>query len=300
MVNPPFISVSNDFVLGVGCCLGAWVLSKVYQAFQSPSLASIEKNCTQPLPHMGDDGIITVWGFEEGETHPLYGQGITDDSPYVMRVEYYLKLIKEPYVKAESKGTMENPRGKVPFANIKGIMVDDSSAIITTLQNTCAINPDQDLTDDEKATGHLIRQLLFGSLYWVLLHQNFETDTGRQCFSAYMANKMPPVISHAISALVFRNMHACLHGSGVGRMSHADIVKKGQADVRALSQILGKRKFFVQDKKPTSIDTDVFAWLNLLFSAKPQVSQSWVQDIQEECPNLVQHTERMRQLLFPK
>ena len=100
--------------------------------------------------------------------------------------------------------------------------------------------------------------------------------------------------------MVFRNMHACLHGSGIGRMPHADIIKKGQADLRCLSQLLGKKKYFFGNEKPTSYDSDVYCWLVLLFYDDSQKVNPWVGDIiQKECPNLVEHVERMRGLLYP-
>ena len=289
--------LNSDFILGATSATVAVLVYKIYQLFQSPDLKAIEKVCSKPLPAMGDDTKITIWGFEGEGAHPSLSLGITDDSNYVMRVEFYLRLIKKDYVKAESQGAMENPRGKLPFANLNGTMMDDSSAIISALRNIYD-DPDEHLTEDQLNTGHLIRELLFGSLYWVLLHQNFDTPTGRQYFREDM-RKLPPIVRDLVCAMVFRNMHASMHGSGVGRRPHAEIVKRGQADVRCLAHVLGKQKYFFGDK-PTSYDTDVYAWLVLLFYSRAQVANPWVEDIKKECANLVEHTDRMRQLLFPE
>ena len=173
---------SNDFWVGAAAVVGLIGVYKIWQLFQSPSLKGIEKTCSKPLSNIGDNEKVTVWGFEETGTHPSRHLGIIDDSPYVLRVEAYLRFIKQPYYKAESKGLMENPRGKVPFANIQGAMVDDSSRIIQNLENTFNVQIDKNLTHDQVATGHLIRQMLFGSLYWVLLHQKFQTEGGQKTF----------------------------------------------------------------------------------------------------------------------
>jgi hypothetical protein len=242
----------------------------------------------------------TVWGFAELEKHPAWTKGVSDESPYVSRVEAYLRLTLQPYVKAETKGLMENPRCKVPFANIKGQMVDDSSLIIDALCNSFDVKIDAHLTKEQLATGHMIRQLLFGSLYWVILHQAFETDAGRHHFNDGLSQKLPPVIRNLVKALVFRNLHTCLYGSGIGRMPHSEIVKKGQADVRCLSQVLGNKKYFLGDDKPTSYDSDFYSWLVLLFSDEPQTANPWVPEIAKECSNLVEYTERMRALLYPE
>ena len=235
----------------------------------------------------------------ELEKHPVWIKGVSDQSPYVSRVEAYLRLMKQPYAKAETKGLMENPRCKVPFANIKGQMVDDSSLIIDAICNSFDVKIDSHLTKEQVATGHMIRPLLFGSLYWVELHQAFETDVGRHHFYDWLSQEVPPVIRNMVKALVFRNMHTCLYGSGIGRMPHFEIVKKGQADVRCLSQVLGNKKYFLGDK-PTSYDSDVYSWLVLLFSDEPQTASQWVPEIAKECSNLVEYTERMRALLYPE
>jgi glutathione S-transferase len=207
--------------------------------------------------------------------------------------------VKQPYIKKASSGMTENPRGKVPFANIQGTMVDDSSCIIETIKNTYNITIDDHLTEEQKTTGYLIQQLLFGSLYWVLLHQKFNTQFGRQIFSEKMSSAVPPVIRNFVIALVFRAMNANLHGCGIGRMPHAEIVKKGQADVRALSKLLGNKQYFF-GSKPTSYDADVYAWLALLFYDAAQLHHPWVTEVKKECPNLVEHTKRMKKLLYPE
>ena len=200
-----------SFHYGAASAVGAMIAFKVWEFFQYPSVKSIQGNCTQPLKTIGDEDSqdkVTVWGFEEVGTHEHWNLGISDDSPHVSRVEAYLRLIQQPYVKKESQGLMENPRGKVPFANIKGQMVDDSSAIIAMLQNVFEVKVDANLSDEDLTKGCMIRQVLFGSLYWVLLHQKFETDFGRNTFIQHVAAKFPPVIRNLICALVFRNMHA--------------------------------------------------------------------------------------------
>lgn len=295
-----------SFLYGAASAVGVWAVFQIWQLFQAPSVKSIEGKCTQPLKTIGKekDGKpnkeeVIVWGFEQVGTHEHWNAGISDDSPYVSRVEAYLRLIQVPYIKKESQGLMENPRGKVPFANIQGQMVDDSSTIIETLQNAYEVKVDANLSQEDLAKGHLIRQVLFGSLYWVLLHQKFETEFGRKTFQKNVAAKFPPVIRYLICALVFRNMHACLYGSGVGRMSHAMICQKGQADLRCLSQLLGNKKYFFGNKA-TSYDSDVYCWLVMLFYDDAQKANPWTLDIQKECPNLVEHVHRMRALLYPK
>lgn len=188
----------------------------------------------------------------------------------------------------------------LPFANIQGQTVDDSSTIIATLAASLDVTLDEELTIDQQTTKHLIQQLLFGSLYWVMLHQKFDTAFGRQTFRDSMADLFPPIIRQLVSAMAIRANHSNLHGSGVGRMSHAAIIHQGRDDLRCLSQLLGNRTYFFGGNTPTTIDADVYSWLVLLFEDKAQTGgDPWVDEMKKEYPHLVQHTERMRALLYP-
>jgi glutathione S-transferase len=293
------LNLSTDFTLGALTVVGVLVVHKIWLLLHAPPVNAVEQKCQKAMVQMGDDDKISVWGFDLAGEHKEWKYGISDDSCYVSRVESYLRLVKQPFVKKVTLDMSENPRGMVPFANIQGTMVDDSSRIIDALKNTYTATIDDHLTEEQKTTGYLIRQLLFGSLYWVLLHNKFETETGRKDFRENMSSKFPPVIRTFIVAMIFRGMNARLHGSGFGRMPHADIVKKGQADVRALSTLLGKKQFFFGDK-PTSYDSDVYSWLVLLFYDGSQIHEPWVADIKKECSNLVEYTERMKKLLYPE
>ena len=292
-------TLSNDFTRGALSVVAVGVLYKIWQLLHAPSVDAIERKSRKSMAQLGDDDQITVWGFDLLGEAQHWKEGISDSSCYVSRVEAYLRLIKQPYVKKLSLGGSENPRSKVPFANVKGTMVDDSSRVIATIKNSLNSTVDDNLTDEQKSIGHLIRQLLFGSLYWVLLHQKFDTAGGREAFTKEMSAKIPPIVNKFVIAMIFRSMNANLHGCGIGRMPHAEIVKKGQEDVRALSTLLGKQKFFF-GKEPTSYDTDVYSWLVLLFYDSAQLQNQWVNDIKEECKNLVDHTVRMRKLLYPE
>ncbi len=158
---------------------------------------------------------------------------------------------------------------------------------------------DDHLMEEQKNIGYLIQQLLFGSLYWVGVHQKFSTTFGRNLFSKEIYSKLPPVIGSLVIAATFWSMNANLHGEGVGRMPHADIVKKGQADIWALLKLLGKKQYFFGGN-PTSYDADVYSWLVLLFYDDAQVHNPWIDEIKKECQNLVEHIARMKKILYPE
>lgn len=278
-------------------------LNELRKLLTWPALHEIHNKATVPLPNRGDDSKVTIYGFEAAGDYPSYHRGNVD-SPYVARVEAYCRLHKIAYEKKAAK-PIDNPRGKLPFANIRGVMVDDSSKIIASLGNKFGIkNGDNEAwTPEQQAQARLIRQTLFGSLYFVQLHHMFETEEGRQIFVDYKSQRLPPwPISRLILAKIFRNQRQNLQGSGVGRHSHQEIVQMGRNDLACLSTLLGasKSEYMLGTPQPTDLDADVYAFLAFMFWDDTLQVHPWVQDIQKELPNLVQYTERMRAHLYPE
>lgn len=292
-------SSKQDLLAGALSVTLVVFVHKIWQAFQFPSVDELEAHSKKPIQHGGDDNKVTVWGFDKEGEVTNWKDGISDDSPFVSRVENFLRFYKIPFEKAETKGLMENPRSKVPFANVKGTMIDDSSRIIDSIRESHNLKVDAGLTEEQKVTGYLIQQLLFNSLYWVLLHGKFCTTPGRKHFVEYMTPRLPPVISSLIFPMIFRKQAANLAGSGWGLLPRAEIVQKGASDVRVLSKLLGKQDFLFGDK-PTSYDVDVYTWLVLTFYEKLNTEEPWVFAVKKECPNLIAYVARMKKILYPE
>jgi hypothetical protein len=288
---------SSDFVYGAATVISLLAVLKIYALLSSPTVGSIEKKAKAPVPKIGDDASITVWGFALDKEYPGYPEGVCDVSPYVMRVECYLRLIEKDYVKAKSVSLTESPRGKLPVANVKGKMVDDSSRILDMIMKEFSI--DEKLNEKQRSLGHLVRNTLTGSLYWVTLHFTFGTDVGRNAICQEFAKDIPAPIIPFVTHFVIRGQTANVQGSGIAKVPHDDIVEKGCADLRALAQILGKQTYILGTEKPTSCDTDMYAFVGFIFYNPITANMVWMKRIKKELPLLEQYTDRLRNQLFP-
>jgi len=296
------LNITNwtDVMIGAGAVVGLIALQKLVGLFRYPSLKTINSANTKSVPAMGDNEKITIYGYEAEGENAWAKNGLPDASYYVGRVEAYLRAAKVPYVKLASQGGSENPRGKVPFANVKGTMTDESSKIIALVEQKCNVALDKGLSDPQMTTAHLIRSMLNGSLYWVTCHFTFHTEKGRQTFRSEIAHVLPPVILDIVNALVMRAMHDNLHGHGMGRMPEKDIVKQALEDLQALSVTLKKQDYFLGTRSPTSIDCDVFAMLTFFFGHPFFSEMDWIEKMRKEYPNLEAFQKRMKDLLYPE
>lgn len=270
----------------------------IYSLFQYPSLQRIEERATKPMKHVGSDDELTVFGFEAAGEHPDAAYGVTDTSPFAIRVETFLRLVGEKYTKTEGKHG-SNPRGKIPFANIYGQMVDDSQRIIDAVKARTGKDPDKNLSRQQLAVGCLVREMLHHSTYWIICHNLFQTEPGREVIGRFAEQRLPAGLRHLLLPKIYRDIFAYLKGAGFAALPTADIVRKGQTQVRSLGAILGRQKYILGTDKPTTYDVDVYAFLVFLFYEESQIRQPWVPEIKKECSNLVTYVDRMRDRLYP-
>jgi hypothetical protein len=290
----------EDFALGIAAGLIPVVCWKIWSLFQAPKCAKIQALAAVPVPKLGDDSKITVWGFQKQGDYPGYQNGVSDGSPYVARVECYLRLIDKPYVKAASVDLSENPRGKMPMANVFGTMVDDSARILEAIQCHYDIDADKGLTAQQKANGHLVRRLMTGSLYWVRLHMNFGMEHGREAVRNGFKDSIPAALMPLIFPMVIRGQQANLDGQGIGKLTHNEIIEMGKEDLRALATLLGNNKYVLGTKEATVYDCDVYAFVSHCFYDATPAAMEWVKEIRKELPNLDKYIAHMRTLFFPE
>lgn len=295
------IASYKDFAMGAAATLAAVFFYHVRAFLHVEPCAKIQQKAKAPIQLRGDPTTITVWGFQHKGKYPAHAKGVCDGSPYVARVECYLRLLGVDYTKEISVDLSENPRTKLPFANIRGEMIDDSSRILRAVQKTLDIDEAKGLNGEQLRNGHFLRRLLTGNLYWVRYSMNFETEVGRHAVVDELKKaNIPSLLIPFISAMVIKAQHANLFGQGSARMPLEEVIEMGKADLRAITALLGDNTYILGTSEATVFDTDLYAFLSHLFYDTTPSSMEWVQDIKKELPKLEHFTERMRSRLFPE
>lgn len=290
----------EDFALGIAAGLIPVACWKIWSLFQVPKCAHVEARAAAPVPKIGDDSKITVWGFQKQGEYSSYHNGVSDGSPYVARIECYLRLINKPYVKAASVDMSENPRGKMPIANVFGTMVDDSARILEVIQRHYDIDADKGLTAQQKANGHFVRRLLTGSFYWVRYYMNFGTEHGREAVRNGFKDSIPAALVPLIFPMVIRGQQANMDGHGISKLTRDEIIEMGKEDLRALATLLGKNEYILGTKEATVYDCDVYAFVSHCFYDTTPAAMKWVKEIRKELTNLDAYIAHMRTFLFPE
>lgn len=169
--------------------------------------------------------------------------GLQSLSPFCTKVELYLRLAGVPY-QAKPGNPRRAPKGKLPYAEIEGEAVADSSTIIARCQARYGDPLDGALSVEQRARGHLVQRTAEEHLYWGLLSVRWVDDevwsgAYRQEIAALLPGVMRP-----LAGLLRRGVRQNLLAHGLGRHSREELAARCVQDLDAIANVLGAAPFF--------------------------------------------------------
>ena len=189
--------------------------------------------------------------------------GIPSLSPFGTKVETYLRMVDLPY-RTRSGDPRRGPKGKIPYIELDGRTISDSSDILDALKARHPHTLDDHLTPAQRAVGLTARRALEEHLYWVVVYARWIEPSGWRYTEPYFRKILPPVIGPLLLDKVVRRMlRRTLHGQGLGRHSREDLYRRGCEDVDAIAELLADQPFFLGER-PTTVDCSVFAFTSAL------------------------------------
>jgi len=212
-------------------------------------------------------------GTKEKDIHmiKLYGFGanfgVADPSPFVLKTDLYLRVAG---IEFESVAHMSNlgkaPKGKLPFIEDDGELIADSFFIRRHLQNKYAVDLDQHLSAEQRASAYLLSKALDEDLYWCLVYSRWiREDTWPLSKQAFFGD-LPFPLKQIISGVSRRGVRVALNKQGLGRHSDAEIQQLCRQSIDSLALLLGDQTYFFGEQI-SSLDITAFALLaNLILS----------------------------------
>jgi glutathione S-transferase len=189
--------------------------------------------------------------------------GLPDASPFVMKVETYLRLTGQPY-ETVTGDVRKAPRKQLPIITIDGEIVPDSSAIVARLESTRSEKLDAHLDDRQRATGRAFQSMLEEHLYFCVLYMRWATDEGWAVFEPSLRSMLgamgvPGMLRGIVAGQARKFTVERTKTQGVGRQSRAEIVGAAKTILDAFSVQLGAGPFLLGDK-PTTYDATAYAF----------------------------------------
>jgi glutathione S-transferase len=189
--------------------------------------------------------------------------GLPDNNPFGLKVHAFLRLSGLPFRQEQIFDASRAPRGQLPYIDDAGAIVGDSDTIIAHLKHRHGLAIDQGLTDDDRATDHLVSRML-DDLYWVMSYSRWADDRFWPQFRETVLAEHAEVSEGQMAAARDYNLKR-YHYQGIGRFEVEAVYARGIADLRTLDHLVGEKPFLHGDQ-PRSVDTAAYGFLaNMLF-----------------------------------
>ncbi len=231
--------------------------------------------------------MITLYQFT-----PAFG--LPNASPFCMKLETFLRMSDLDYRTETVIDMRKAPKGKLPFADIDGTIIADSSLIIDFIETKYCIDLDASLTAIDQARSHAIRKMLEENFYWTLVYSRWIDDRYwpqmRQAFFGFL----PPVVRSIVSSVVRRKVRQDMQRQGIGRHSADEIYNIGRKDLAAVVELLGDNSYIMGDKA-TKTDATLYGFIaNVLYSP----IESPLKEFASKHKSLEQYCKRMHTQYF--
>ncbi len=219
---------------------------------------------------------------------------LPDLSPFVTKVETYLRMTQRPYTKAFGD-LRKAPHKKLPYIEDGGQVVADSNAIVRYLQTQYGDALDEgQLRAEQRATAAAWKSLFESDLYFVVTYSRWWHDEDFASYRPALQDYCrglgaPRMVWPFILTAARRGTKAQLIQQGTGRLSRDAIMEKGLALLGAISDFLGDKPFFLGDR-PSSLDATAYAFLSGILWAP---FEGPLKSFTHGRPNLVAYCERM-------
>jgi glutathione S-transferase len=189
--------------------------------------------------------------------------GLADASPFVMKVETYLRMTGQKYETVASD-VRKAPRTQLPYVSIDGKIIPDSTEILEHLEAARSEKLDAHLDPKARAVALAFKSMLEEHLYFGVLFMRWATDEGWAIFEPKLremigAMGVPSLMRGMISKSARKQVIGRTRTQGIGRMPRATIVARCSEIVDAFSVQLGDNAYFCGDK-PTTYDATAYAF----------------------------------------
>lgn len=217
--------------------------------------------------------------------------GLPDASPFVLKVDAYLKLAGIPFERVSGIANMRGaPKGKLPYITDGDRLVADSSFIVNYLEQHYSPDLDNHLSEQQKATAYLLRSTLEEKLYWCTLYFRWVDEAGWAQVKPLFFSEMPAPLKLIVPGIVRRGTVAAVHKQGTSRHSSDEILSITREVFSSISSLLGDGPFLF-GQQPCSTDAVLYAFLAQ--STLAEISTP-INTLASEFPALKKYSEHFR------
>ncbi|KAJ3280504.1 hypothetical protein HK104_000621 [Borealophlyctis nickersoniae] len=245
---------------------------------------------------------IILHHLGEEPTHALPSpdpQRTPFQSPFVLKLESYLRLTKTPYKVNIVPRLTGAPKGKMPFISYNSDVVGDSSLIISYLNTKTLIQSpvDATLTPLQKAHSTAIKAIVEDRMYFTILYYRWGRDFEKYMYPTVL-QVLPQPLRYILGYYVIApNALKRCAGHGISHHSDEERVQFWKEDVDALAAYLGDKLYMLGDT-PHAVDCCVFGFVYNVLAVKEVAPE--LREYVLSKGNLVEHSRRCLESWWPE
>ena len=230
------------------------------------------------------------------KVHHLPGAwGLPSVSPFCLKLDAWLRMTGIEHQSLTVATPFAGPKGKAPWIEISGTKLGDSTFIITYLTQRFGVDPDADLTTEQRGMAVAIQRLIDENLYWTMVHDRWINDANWRTFRDVVLGGLSMPMRRILGPIARRGVKKQLAGHGMGIHSAEEVAAIGARDIAALAAILGPKPWFFGGE-PTSTDAVVYAQLVNIW--QPPLESEVKRAIGAQA-NLVSFLDRFAERFYP-
>ena len=189
--------------------------------------------------------------------------GTPDVSPFVVKLETYLRLAGIPY-QTKVADPRKAPKRKIPYVVDDGVVLGDTRFIIEHLETKRGVSLDARLTPKDRAIATAFQSMLEEHLYFVVLYERWQLEANWARYVPTMRQLLggmgvPGPMTGIVAGLARKGVLKALQGQGTGRHSPPEVGRIGERIVGALAEQIGDGPFFF-GAEPATIDATAYAF----------------------------------------
>ena len=228
--------------------------------------------------------MITLYGLGEGF-------GLPEISPYVTKTEVQLKMAGLAYVKAAASPD-QSPKGQMPFIDVDGTRVADSTFIRAFLERTYGLDFDEGLDGVQRAQAWAIERMMENHFGWTMVTERWLCPINFARGPAHFFHGAPQGVGEMVQDEVRNNVRAV----GIGRHTDLEIVALAVNSLAATSAILGDKPYLF-GSRPCGADATAFG---MLAGVLTPFFEGEIRRRAEGFGNLVAYVDRLMAQFYPE
>lgn len=218
--------------------------------------------------------------------------GLSSLSPFCIKVESYLRMMRLPYTSVTEINPSRGPRGRMPFIRCGCDVVPDSHSILDYLEARTGNPLDAHLTPEQKGTALALRRMMDLDLYRVILYSRWVDPRGwnvlKKEFLRYFPYGMRRLALYSIRRSLIKEARDC----GILEHSESEIYALGEQHLDTLATILGEKPFLFGER-PSTADITAYAFLAVIMETPIDVPLRTHLRPKENLMRLLKQTENL-------